>query len=125
MAEAKRQSAEVAAGEDPIHRLLCGRVRDLRKKRGWTLDQLAAASGVSRSMLSQVERGEANPTPDLGVGDPCVRLERLENGEGRLVDHGPNVSIYRRIVNDSDYSQTIRLIHGRYAVDSTTAQTWL
>ena len=37
----------------------------LRKKRqsqGRTLEEVAAASGVSRSMLSQVERGEANPT---------------------------------------------------------------
>lgn len=41
---------------------LCRRVRDLRKERGWSLEQLAAASGVSRSMLSQVERNEANPT---------------------------------------------------------------
>ncbi len=41
---------------------LCRRVRDLRKVRGWSLEQLATASGVSRSMLSQIERNEANPT---------------------------------------------------------------
>lgn len=41
---------------------ICDRVRSLRKQRGWTLEQLAAASGVSRSMLSQIERGGANPT---------------------------------------------------------------
>lgn len=33
-----------------------------RKDRHLTLDRLAAQSGVSRSMLSQIERGEANPT---------------------------------------------------------------
>src|SRR6478735_9506124 len=33
-----------------------------RKARGLTLQQLAAVSGVSKSMLSQIERGEANPT---------------------------------------------------------------
>lgn len=38
------------------------RLKQLRKDRGWTLDELAAASGVSRSMLSQIERGQANPT---------------------------------------------------------------
>ncbi len=38
------------------------RVRGLRRQRGWTLDDLAGSSGISRSMLSQVERGEANPT---------------------------------------------------------------
>ena len=48
--------------EDPIHRLLCGRVRELRKKKGWTLEELSTACGVSRSMLSEIERGNANPT---------------------------------------------------------------
>lgn len=33
-----------------------------RKSRGLTLEQLAQLSGVSKSMLSQVERGQANPT---------------------------------------------------------------
>ena len=33
-----------------------------RKLRGLTLEQLAALSGVSKSMLSQIERGQANPT---------------------------------------------------------------
>src|SRR3954464_8795314 len=49
-------------GSDAVHRLLCGRVRDLRKKKGWTLEELSAACGVSRSMLSEIERGNANPT---------------------------------------------------------------
>ena len=47
---------------DSIERLLCGRVKALRKKKGWTLEQLSAACGVSRSMLSEIERGNANPT---------------------------------------------------------------
>jgi transcriptional regulator with XRE-family HTH domain len=38
------------------------RVKDLRAKKGWTLDQLSAACGVSRSMLSQIERNGVNPT---------------------------------------------------------------
>jgi transcriptional regulator with XRE-family HTH domain len=38
------------------------RVRALRAERGWSLEELSDLSGVSRSMLSQVERGEANPT---------------------------------------------------------------
>ncbi len=33
-----------------------------RKMRGLTLEQLASISGVSKSMLSQIERGQANPT---------------------------------------------------------------
>jgi transcriptional regulator with XRE-family HTH domain len=38
------------------------RLRAVRLERGLSLDDLAARSGVSRSMLSQVERGQANPT---------------------------------------------------------------
>ena len=38
------------------------RVRQLRTERHWSLESLASASGVSRSMLSQVERDQANPT---------------------------------------------------------------
>jgi transcriptional regulator with XRE-family HTH domain len=57
-----RNSSLTEDAGDPIHRLLCGRVRELRKKKGWTLEQLSAACGVSRSMLSEIERGNANPT---------------------------------------------------------------
>ena len=38
------------------------RLQQIRKKRRLTLDQLAVMSGVSRSMLSQIERGQTNPT---------------------------------------------------------------
>lgn len=37
-------------------------LQHLRRTRGLTLEKLAASSGVSRSMLSQIERGQANPT---------------------------------------------------------------
>lgn len=47
---------------DPLSQLLCEKVKVLRKKQDWTLEMLSAASGVSRSMLSQIERGKANPT---------------------------------------------------------------
>ena len=53
-------SAELSP--DEISGQLSQRVRELRKERGWSLASLSAACGVSRSMLSQIERGEANPT---------------------------------------------------------------
>lgn len=43
------------------------KIRQLRAGRAWSLEQLAAASGVSRSMLSQIERQEANPTLAVAV----------------------------------------------------------
>lgn len=37
-------------------------IRELRKKRGATQDELAKDAGISRNMLSQIERGEGNPS---------------------------------------------------------------
>ena len=42
-----------------------GRVRAARERAGLTLERLSQSSGVSRAMLSKVERGDKNPT--LGV----------------------------------------------------------
>src|SRR4051812_21690197 len=50
------------------------RVRALRAERGMTLDALATKCGVSRSMLSLIERGESSPT--------AVVLEKVATGLG-------------------------------------------
>ena len=51
---------------------IAARVRQLRARMGLSLDALAAASGVSRSMISLVERAETSPT--------AVVLEKLAIG---------------------------------------------
>jgi transcriptional regulator with XRE-family HTH domain len=38
------------------------RLRAARRARGWPIDRLASASGVSRAMISKIERGESSPT---------------------------------------------------------------
>jgi transcriptional regulator with XRE-family HTH domain len=45
--------------------VLASNLRLEREGRGWTLAELAARSGVSRAMLSKIERGEASPTAAL------------------------------------------------------------
>ena len=45
--------------------LLAARIRREREARGWSIAELAAASGVSRAMISKVERAEASPTAAL------------------------------------------------------------
>ncbi len=50
---------------DDIDQRLGARIRDLRAGRGLTLDGLAEAAGVSRAMLSRIERGESSPTAQL------------------------------------------------------------
>lgn len=60
-----RASAQVGHEQAPteaINQHLGKRVKALRAARGWSLAELASASGVSRSMLSQIEREQANPT---------------------------------------------------------------
>lgn len=53
---------------------LASRLRQLRADRGLTLDALAERAGVSRSMISLVERGESSPTAAV--------LDRLAAGLG-------------------------------------------
>lgn len=59
---AKAKGTAPADLADAINRHLGGRVKQLRTAKGWSLEALATASGVSRSMLSQIEREQANPT---------------------------------------------------------------
>jgi len=47
---------------DPVGRAFGDRVRLAREQAGLTLEQFAKLSGVSRAMLSKVERGEKSPT---------------------------------------------------------------
>jgi len=62
--------------------VLGDRIRTERQRRGWTLIELAAAAGVSRSMLSAVERGARVPTVSVldriatGLGTTIARLMR-------------------------------------------------
>lgn len=47
---------------DRILGQLPSRLRDARRAQGLSLDAVAKLSGVSRSMVSQIERGESSPT---------------------------------------------------------------
>lgn len=45
-----------------IHDRLAASLKSARKSKGLSLDAVAKLSGVSRSMVSQIERGESSPT---------------------------------------------------------------
>jgi transcriptional regulator with XRE-family HTH domain len=60
--ETAAPARSAAPKSDAIAQHLGDRVRQLRADRGWSLQVLASSSGVSRSMLSQIEREQANPT---------------------------------------------------------------
>jgi transcriptional regulator with XRE-family HTH domain len=59
---------------DGLDERLARQLASARAARGQTLDELAQASGVSRAMISRIERGESSPT--------AVVLGRLATGLG-------------------------------------------
>lgn len=77
--DSPRKNSQPAPPADAISRHLGGRVKQLRGEHGWSLEALANASGVSRSMLSQIEREQANPT--LAVTLRIARAFGLTLGE--------------------------------------------
>jgi transcriptional regulator with XRE-family HTH domain len=50
------------------------RLRSERLGRGWSMDRLAEVSGVSRAMISKIERGQSSPTAVL-LGRLSAALE--------------------------------------------------
>ena len=59
-------------------------IRRVRKSKGWSLQALASRSGVSRSMLSMIERKEKNPTVQVAkqiAGALDVSLSQLLDEE--------------------------------------------
>lgn len=77
-----------------ISRTIGRRVRTARTELGWTLDQLAARSGVSRRMLINVEQGVTNPSiatllrlsDALGIGLPAL-VDTADDGAASVVLH--------------------------------------
>lgn len=61
-------------GDADLDRRLGLRLKAARLRQDWTLDQLAERAGVSRAMISRIERGESSPTAAL--------LVRLGSGLG-------------------------------------------
>jgi transcriptional regulator with XRE-family HTH domain len=55
-----------------VNQRIAGRLKELRAAQAFSLEALAAKSGVSRSMISLIERGESSPT--------AVVLEKLAAG---------------------------------------------
>ena len=56
---------------DALDDRLAQRLAGLRVHHEWSLDELAARTGVSRSTLSRLERGEISPTASL-LGKLCT-----------------------------------------------------
>ena len=53
------------ADDTAIDRRIAQRLKRLRAERGWSLDELAGRSSVSRASLSRLENGEVSPTASV------------------------------------------------------------
>jgi transcriptional regulator with XRE-family HTH domain len=70
------------------------RVKALRESSGLSLRDLAARSGVSAPMLSQVERGETSPT--LNVAARIAAGLELRLSQLLRLDEGSSVTVVRK-----------------------------
>jgi len=101
------------ADPDSPDRLIPRRVREERSQRGWTLAQLAERAGVSRAMISKIERGESSPTAALlarlgaamGLGlsalmsAPRAPVPALRRVDDQAVWTDPESGYVRRLVS--------------------------
>jgi transcriptional regulator with XRE-family HTH domain len=99
----KKLTRKPGGEPESINRHLGDRVKRLRSERGWSLEALANASGVSRSMLSQIEREQANPT--LAVTLRIARAFALTLGE--LLET-PNAASSVTVIRANDHAYHYR-----------------
>jgi transcriptional regulator with XRE-family HTH domain len=100
------------------------RIRGLRRERGLTLDLLAQRSGVSRAMISKLERGEKNPTLVVaakvaeGLGVSLSQLVGVEERrevvvvprERRTIMRDPETGFERQLLSPSFGGRGIEFI---------------
>ena len=83
-----------------IDRNIAYNLKRIRKSRNLSLDMLAEKTGVSKSMLGQIERGESNPTVTTvskimeGIKIPFEDLIYMKEENIILIDK-ENRSIYK------------------------------
>lgn len=101
---AKRKTSIPESSPEAINENLGKRVKKLRADRGWSLEELANASGVSRSMLSEIEREKANPT--LTVTFRIARAFGLTLQE--LIESAEASASKIQVIRASDRAQVYR-----------------
>jgi len=69
--KAARRPAAAAPAEPEIERRIARRLAALRAERGFSLEELAERTGISRPTLSRLERGELSPTAAV-LGKLCT-----------------------------------------------------
>jgi transcriptional regulator with XRE-family HTH domain len=126
--------AENGPGAD-LNQRIGRRVRGLRAARGLSLEALAATSGVSRSMISLIERGESSPTAvvleKLGAGlrvtlaslfdDPAAAPEPVLRRRDQPVWQDPGSGYRRRNVSPAGVASPIRIVEVEFPAGARVA----
>ena len=120
---------------DPLESAIGERLRLLRTARGQTLNDLANASGVSRAMISRIERGEASPTAQL-LSRLCAALDLtlsaffafsgeagdpLSRRETQVVWRDPETGYQRRAVSAPDTASRVEVIEVHFPAGARIA----
>jgi transcriptional regulator with XRE-family HTH domain len=112
------------------------RVKELRRRRGLTLDMLAGLSGVSRAMISKVERGEKNPTLVVaarlaeGLGVTLSQLAGMEERREvvvvprgrRMVMRDPETGFERQLLSPSFAGRGVEFVRNTIPEGSTSGE---
>jgi transcriptional regulator with XRE-family HTH domain len=112
------------------------RVRELRRVRALTLEELAEVSGVSRAMISKLERGEKNPTLVVaaklaeGLGVTLSRLAGMEerrevimvSRERRMVMRDPETGFERQLLSPNAVGLGVEFIQNKIPEGSTSGE---
>ena len=110
--------------EADVSQRIARRVRDLRTAAALSLDDLAQRCGVSRSMISLIERGESSPTAvvleklSVGLGVPLASLfdapapqpEPLSRRADQLEWRDPASGYLRRNVSPAGLDTPIQIV---------------
>jgi transcriptional regulator with XRE-family HTH domain len=120
--------------EDSLEAQIAARTRTEREGRGWSLEELAQRSGVSRAMISKVERGESSPTAALlgrlsaAFGLTLSQLlARAEQGQGGSLLHrrrdqqswrDPETGFERRSLTPPGSPTLLELVWGELPPDA-------
>lgn len=120
-----------------IDDFLAARVRDLRATNGLTLDQLAELSGVSRSMISLIERRETSPTAAVlnkladafGISLPALFAGEMQDTEPEPISRAPRQATWtdpesgylRRHLTPPGVESSIELVEVIFPAGKTVA----
>lgn len=117
------ETTEPLAAE-PITSRIAGRIRALRAERAFSLEELAERSGVSRSMLSLIEREESSPTAvilnkiaaSFGVPlaaffeDPATGAGPVSRATERQPWRDPQTGYLREVLSPSGVAAPFQLV---------------